>query len=138
MVRDRFAFYAQVLVCGAGVLAALASWGDGRRSHVGEYYSLLAVAGAGMLFFVQAGSVLTLFLGLEWFSIALYVLCALDTPARALARSGAQVPDRRLVRLLDPALRHRAGLRHATGELGFGAIREAPGADDPSSWSASR
>ena len=40
--------------------------------------SLLAAAGAGMAFFVQAANLMTLFLGLEWFSIALYVLCAID------------------------------------------------------------
>ena len=31
-----------------------------------------------MMFFVQAANLMTLFLGLEWFSIALYVLCAID------------------------------------------------------------
>ena len=31
-----------------------------------------------MAFFVQAANLMTLFLGLEWFSIALYVLCAID------------------------------------------------------------
>ena len=31
-----------------------------------------------MAFFVQAGNLMTLFLGLEWFSIALYVLTAID------------------------------------------------------------
>ena len=54
MTRDRLAFYAQVVLCGAGAHAVLVSWGDGRRSHVGEYYTLLAAAGAGMHFFVQA------------------------------------------------------------------------------------
>jgi NADH-quinone oxidoreductase subunit N len=129
MVRDRFAFYAQLLVCGAGVLTALASWGDGRRSHVGEYYSLLAVAGAGMLFFVQAGSLLTLFLGLEWFSIALYVLCALDTHREHSLEAGLKYlivgSFGSSILLFGSAL-----VYGATGELGFAAIREAPGADD--------
>ena len=31
-----------------------------------------------MAFFVQAANLMTLFLGLEWFSIALYVMCAID------------------------------------------------------------
>src|SRR5260370_24679275 len=31
-----------------------------------------------MAFFVQASNLMTLFLGLEWFSIALYVLTAID------------------------------------------------------------
>src|SRR5207248_4590339 len=49
-----------------------------RDDHVGEYYALLAAAGAGMAFFVAANNLMTLFLGLEWFSLALYVLCAID------------------------------------------------------------
>ena len=49
-----------------------------REEHIAEYYALLAAAGAGMAFFVQAANLMTLFLGLEWFSIALYVMCAID------------------------------------------------------------
>jgi NADH-quinone oxidoreductase subunit N len=130
MVRDRFAFYAQILVCGAGMLATLASWGDGRRSHIGEYYSLLAIAGGGMLFFVQAGSLLTLFLGLEWFSIALYVLCSLDTEREHSLEAGLKYlivgSFGSSILLFGSAL-----VYGATGELGFSAIRDAPGADDP-------
>ena len=40
--------------------------------------ALLTAAGAGMCFFVPASNLMTLFLGLEWFSIALYVLSAID------------------------------------------------------------
>jgi NADH:ubiquinone oxidoreductase subunit 2 (subunit N) len=32
----------------------------------------------GMCFFVGANNLMTLFLGLEWFSICLYILCAID------------------------------------------------------------
>ena len=49
-----------------------------REENIAEYYALLAAAGAGMAFFVQAANLMTLFLGLEWFSIALYVMCAID------------------------------------------------------------
>ena len=35
-------------------------------------------AGAGMCFLVAANNLMTLFLGLEWFSISLYILCAID------------------------------------------------------------
>ena len=31
-----------------------------------------------MVFFVGANNLMTLFLGLEWFSISLYILCAID------------------------------------------------------------
>src|SRR5204862_2945223 len=47
-------------------------------AYVAEYYALLAAAGAGMVFFVSAANLMTLFLALEWFSISLYVLCAID------------------------------------------------------------
>jgi NADH-quinone oxidoreductase subunit N len=79
MFRDRWAAYAQVLIAASGAVAVLISarerW---REEHVAEYYALLTAAGAGMLFFVQASNLMTLFLGLEWFSIALYVMCAID------------------------------------------------------------
>ena len=79
MFRDRWSALAQVLIAGSGAVAVLISarerW---REEHVAEYYALLTAAGAGMVFFVQASNLLTLFLGLEWFSIALYVLCAVD------------------------------------------------------------
>ena len=73
MTRDRWGALAQIVICGVGAVAVLVAFGAKRRDHVGEYYALLAAAGAGMLFFVQAGNLMTLFLGLEWFSIALYV-----------------------------------------------------------------
>ena len=72
-----------------GAVVVLLSYGDRRRDHVGEYFTLIAVAGAGMIFFVSAGNLMTLFLGLEWFSIALYILCALDTHRRSRSRPGS-------------------------------------------------
>ncbi|HEU5372076.1 MAG TPA: NADH-quinone oxidoreductase subunit N, partial [Gaiellaceae bacterium] len=79
MWRDRLGALAQVILAGAGAVAVLVSYGERLRDeHVAEYYALLTAAGAGMAFFVQAGNLMTLFLGLEWFSIALYVLTAID------------------------------------------------------------
>ncbi len=79
MFRDRWSALAQVIVAGAGAAAVLVSYRERiRDEHVGEYYALLAASGAGMVFFVQAANLMTLFLGLEWFSIALYVLTAID------------------------------------------------------------
>jgi NADH-quinone oxidoreductase subunit N len=77
--RDRLAELAQILVAGSGLLAVGASFGWQReeRTRVGEYYALLLSAGAGMSFFVAASNLMTLFLGLEWFSISLYILCAI-------------------------------------------------------------
>ena len=77
--RDRLAELATVIVAGTGLLATGISYSErSREDHVGEYYALLAAAGAGMSFFVSANNLMTLFLALEWFSISLYVLCAID------------------------------------------------------------
>jgi NADH-quinone oxidoreductase subunit N len=77
--RDRYSAVAALIVCGAGLLATLVSYGERRLgSHVGEHFALLATAAAGMVFLAQAATLLTLFLGLEWLSISLYILCALE------------------------------------------------------------
>jgi NADH-quinone oxidoreductase subunit N len=77
--RDRLAELATIIVAGSGLLATAISYKErGHKGHVGEYYALLAAAGGGMVFFVGANNLMTLFLGLEWFSISLYILCAID------------------------------------------------------------
>jgi NADH-quinone oxidoreductase subunit N len=129
MTRDRLAAFTQVLIAGFGILAVLISWGDRRRDHVGEYYALLAAAGGGMIFFVSAGNLLTMFLGLEWFSIALYILVALDTHRKESLEAGLKYL---IVGSFGSAfLLFGCALTYgATGELGFNAIRDATGADD--------
>jgi NADH-quinone oxidoreductase subunit N len=130
MTRDRLAALAQIILAVAGMLAVLVSWGDRRRDHVGEYYSLIVAAGGGMLFFVSAGNLMTLFLGLEWFSIALYILVALDTHRKESLEAGLKYlivgSFGSAILLFGSALTYGA-----TGELGFNAIRVATGADDP-------
>jgi NADH-quinone oxidoreductase subunit N len=77
--RDRFGALAQMIIASAGVLAVLTSYAEPMPDdHVAEYYALLAWAGAGMAFLATASNLMTLFLGLEWFSISLYILCAID------------------------------------------------------------
>ncbi|RDI74170.1 proton-translocating NADH-quinone oxidoreductase, chain N [Gaiella occulta] len=130
MTRDRIAALAQIVLAGAGLLSVLVSWGDRRRDHVGEYYALLAAAGGGMLFFVSAGNLMTLFLGLEWLSIPLYILTAMDTHRKRSLEAGLKYL---IVGSFGSAiLLFGAALTYgATGQLGFNAIREATGADDP-------
>ncbi len=128
MTRDRFAALTQILIAGFGLLAALVSFGDRRRDHVGEYYALLAAAGGGMAFFVSASNLMTLFLGLEWFSIALYILVALDTHRKESLEAGLKYlivgSFGSAILLFGSALTYGA-----TGELGFSAIRDATAAD---------
>ena len=77
--RDRLTEFATMIVAGTGLLVTGIAYRErSREDHAAEYYTLLAAAGAGMAFFVGANNLMTLFLALEWFSIALYILCAID------------------------------------------------------------
>jgi len=87
--RDRWSALAQAVVCGIGLATTLLAlehvpgWSRGRDQtrrddHIAEFFTLLLAAAAGMAFFVGAANLMVLFLALEWFSIALYVMCAID------------------------------------------------------------
>jgi NADH-quinone oxidoreductase subunit N len=79
ITRDRLGALGAIIICGSGLLAVFVSYSHlMREDYVAEYYALLATAGAGMCFLLQAHNLMTLFLGLEWFSICLYILCAID------------------------------------------------------------
>jgi NADH-quinone oxidoreductase subunit N len=75
--RDRWTALTQVILC-ATTLATVLTGADRVREHESEFYALLLASAAGMTFFVGAANLMTMFLSLEWFSIALYVLCAID------------------------------------------------------------
>ncbi|MGH3081702.1 MAG: NADH-quinone oxidoreductase subunit N [Gaiellaceae bacterium] len=122
ITRDRFAALAQIVIAGAGLVAVGISYGQRTRAeHVGEYYGLLAAAGAGMVFLVQANDLMTLFLGLEWFSICLYILCAIEIDLVSSLEAGFKYlvvgSFGSAVLLFGSAL-----VYGATGELEFGAI----------------
>ncbi len=87
--RDRLAAFAQLILAGVGLLAVGVAYADRpKQEHVGEYFALLATATAGMMFIVSANNLMTIFLGLEWFSISLYVLCAIDLELETSLESG--------------------------------------------------
>jgi NADH-quinone oxidoreductase subunit N len=122
IARDRFAALAQIVVAGAGLVVVGISYGHRTRAeHVGEYYALLAAAAAGMVFLVQANDLMTLFLGLEWFSICLYILCAIEIDLVGSLEAGLKYlvvgSFGSAVLLFGSAL-----VYGATGELRFGAI----------------
>src|ERR671936_2566973 len=78
-----------MVVAGAGLLTIGVSFSEPMADdHIAEYYSLLAWAGAGMAFLTTASTLLTLFLGLEWFSISLYILCAIDSELEGALEAG--------------------------------------------------
>jgi NADH-quinone oxidoreductase subunit N len=124
ITRDRFGALAQIIIAGAGLIAVGISYGHRTRAeHVGEYYALLAAAGAGMVFLVQANNLMTLFLGLEWFSICLYILCAIEIDLVSSLEAGLKYlvigSFGSAVLLFGSAL-----VYGATGELEFGAIAQ--------------
>ena len=81
-----------------------------------------------MVFFVGAGNLMTLFLGLEWFSLCLYVLVAFDTD-RSVLEAGLKYlivgGFGSAVLLFGSAL-----VYGATGEIGFSQIADAGTVDD--------
>jgi NADH-quinone oxidoreductase subunit N len=79
----------RILVAIAGILTILLAFGWGRvREQGAEFIGLLLLIGAGMGIVAASTSFLTLFVGLELFSIALYVLCAFDRTSRFSLESG--------------------------------------------------
>ncbi len=128
MVRDQLAALAQVLVGVTGAAVVLVSWRE-RVEHASEYQALLTAAGAGMVFFVGASNLMTLFLGLEWFSLCLYILVALDTTRATSLEAGLKYlivgGFGSAVLLFGSAL-----VFGATSELGFAEIAAADAGDD--------
>jgi len=124
VVRDRFGALAAAIVAGAGLLSVGVSYGRRFRKHNAEYYGLLAASAAGMAFLVTADNLMAIFLGLEWLSIALYVLCALDVDLRGSLEAGLKYL---IVGGFGSAflLFGFALVYGATGELGLPAIAEA-------------
>ena len=125
VTRDRFGALAQVIICGAGLLVVGVAYANRMRDeHVAEFYALLAAAGAGMCFLVTANNLMTLFLGLEWFSIALYILCAIDSQLEGSLEAGLKYliigGFGSAVLLFGSAL-----VYGATGELAFNQIADA-------------
>jgi NADH-quinone oxidoreductase subunit N len=128
--RDRLGALATIIVCGAGLLAVLAGFREkDSQDRRAEYYALVLSAVGGMALFVSANDLITLFLGLEWFSISLYILCALTLDRVAALESGLKYliigSFSSAILLFGSAL-----VFGATGEVGFAAIAEqTPDAD---------
>ena len=75
-VHDGFTLFFTLLFCGVGVLGTLISWDYARRTGIGraEYYALLVGSALGMILMAASNDLITIFLGLELMSLALYVL----------------------------------------------------------------
>jgi NADH-quinone oxidoreductase subunit N len=130
MTRDRFGAMAQLIVAGAGLLTIGVAYSRSSRGRsAAEFFALLAFAGGGMAFLVQANNLMTLFLGLEWFSVALYILCAIELDVVGSLEAGLKYliigGFGSAVLLFGSAL-----VFGATGELGFAQIADATRTQD--------
>jgi NADH-quinone oxidoreductase subunit N len=148
ITRDRLAELGQILLAGAGLLAVGVSYWERRArstdspapppngvtredeaERVVEYYALLLASVGGMAFFVQANNLMQLFLGLEWFSICLYVLCGIAVHRLTALEASLKYL---IVGSFGSAilLFGSAFVYGATGALEFGAIAEGAGGAD--------
>ncbi len=76
LALDSYALFFNGIFCLAGVLTVLmsGSYLDLTKIRQGEYYALLLFAAVGMVLMAAATDLITIFLGLETMSIAVYVL----------------------------------------------------------------
>lgn len=77
---DSFAIFSQrllIVVTGLAVLISLPV-ADRIARQPSEYYALLLLSAAGMMVMAAAVDLIVVFLALETFTVALYVLCAID------------------------------------------------------------
>ena len=127
--RDRYFALAAIILAGVGLVAVLVSYSEREKRHVAEYYALLAASAGGMIFLTQANTLMTLFLGLEWFSISLYILCAIDYGKERSLEAGLKYlvvgGFGSAVLLFGSAL-----VYGATGKLTFDGIAQAAAAAD--------
>jgi NADH-quinone oxidoreductase subunit N len=78
--RDDLAHLTQAILFGTAILAVMVAHRERTSDeHAGEFYGLLVAAVAGMAFLAASSNLMTLFLGLEWFSICLYLLTSIAT-----------------------------------------------------------
>ena len=75
-LHDGFTVFFTLLFCAVAAVAVLQSWNYVRRTRIdhGEYYALMLAATLGMILMAASNDLITVFLGLELMSLALYVL----------------------------------------------------------------
>ena len=75
-VHDGFTVFFTLLFCGITAVSVLLSWDYVKRTRINhaEYYALLLCATLGMIVMAASKDLITIFIGLELMSLALYVL----------------------------------------------------------------
>ncbi len=79
-VSDNFTLLLNFLFIGAALATLALSWREPSSTDKrGEYAGLILLSTAGMMLVAASGTTIVLFLGIELLSVALYVLCAIET-----------------------------------------------------------
>ncbi len=79
-VSDRFSLLLTFIFLVTTLAALALAWREPSAADKrGEYAGLLMLAASGMILVAGAGTTIVLFLGIELFSVALYILCAIET-----------------------------------------------------------
>ena len=87
---DRFRLFANWIFLGAAAFGVVMSFTYvyRQRLQAGEFYGLILLSTAGMMFMVAARDLMVLFLGLEVMSISVYALTAFNRRDRRSAEAG--------------------------------------------------
>jgi NADH-quinone oxidoreductase subunit N len=90
LAADHYSMFLCLLILGVGLATVFLSRGYLERQGIfhGEYYILVLFAIAGMMLMVQATELITMFVALEAFSIALYVLSAFARTRKRSSEAG--------------------------------------------------
>ena len=77
LIHDQFSLVFNLIFLLMSLLAIFGSARYPKEDHENkaEYFTLLLMAIAGMMFMAKSGNLITIFVSLELFSIALYILC---------------------------------------------------------------
>jgi NADH-quinone oxidoreductase subunit N len=86
---DRFSLLLGGIFLAAALLTIMLGWREAASvDRRGEFVSLILVSTTGMMLVAAAGDLITIFLGVEILSVALYVLCALEVWRERSLESG--------------------------------------------------
>ncbi|MEK9627704.1 MAG: NADH-quinone oxidoreductase subunit N [Nitrospinota bacterium] len=77
LINDRFSLIFNLIILGMALFPIFGSvrYPQSDHENKAEYFTLLLMAIAGMMFLAKSGNLMTVFLSLELFSISLYILC---------------------------------------------------------------
>jgi NADH-quinone oxidoreductase subunit N len=79
-VSDKFTLLLNFVFLGAALATLGLAWREPSSADKrGEYAALILLSTAGMMLVTASGTTIVLFLGIELLSVALYVLCAIET-----------------------------------------------------------